>query len=148
MTTDKYILIGQTPVPCPDILEWARWFEDNENRRVFRTRILEMVEVSTVFLGVGRGLGRRPILFESMAFWDGEYGAETDRCSTWSEAEAMHAAMCRKVMRPARVLAYFLRYFRNWWQGAKHQWRLAWMDLQGVEPSQFDRMRGRIEDRW
>lgn len=65
---DKYILIGQTAVPCPDLMEWARWMEDAD-RCVWRTRVGDW-EVSTVFLGldhcfIGDG---PPILFETMVF--------------------------------------------------------------------------------
>lgn len=147
--TGRYILVGQTPVPCEDLLTWARWIEENEEaRRVFWTRVLDTVDVSTVFLGLDHGFGGRPLLFETMAFWDGEHGEEMMRCSTWSEAERQHAAMIRRVARPASFLAYFRRYFVDWREGARYRWRRAWMDLQGIEPSEWDLMRDRIEDRF
>lgn len=41
---DKYILIGQTPVPEPDLLTWALAFEKMD-RRVMLTRVLGICEV-------------------------------------------------------------------------------------------------------
>ena len=48
--SNQYILIGQTPVPEPDLLTWARWFEKND-RHVAVTRVLDVAVVSTVFWG-------------------------------------------------------------------------------------------------
>jgi hypothetical protein len=134
---DYYILVGQTPVPC-DIMTWAVWFENGENRVVLRTRILDVVEVSTVFLGLDHGFSGDgpPILFETMAFWlgpGGRDGYEQERCSTWLEAEAMHRAMCRDVMRPAAVAAACWRFLRGWWSGAREDWRIGWKELRGLK---------------
>lgn len=102
----RYILVGQTPVPEPDLLKWAHWFEHAE-RHVRLTRV-GPYEISTVFLGLdhnnARHLGRtRPVLFETMVFlpemvyqkWHGHKITEClnicERCSTWLEAEAQHA---------------------------------------------------------
>lgn len=87
-----YILIGQTPVPEPDVLTWAAWF-GTADRVVFQTEVGASV-VSTVFLGldhrfVGKG---PPLIFETMIFTDGECEDFQERCSTWLEAEAQHAA--------------------------------------------------------
>lgn len=38
------------PIPCSDVLEWARWFE-TADRKVARTEVLG-VTVSTVFMGI------------------------------------------------------------------------------------------------
>jgi hypothetical protein len=63
----RYILIGQTPVPCEDLLEWGRWMQDAD-RIVLRTVIGEW-RVSTVFLGLDHQFGQGPpILFETMIF--------------------------------------------------------------------------------
>lgn len=110
----QYILIGQTPVACPDLLEWARWFEDAD-RRVFETHV-GPYWVSTVFLGLDHSFGHGPpVLFETMIFldtpeaqrrpgeslmeWSARKGAlgEGDelvdyqrRAHTWLEAETEH----------------------------------------------------------
>lgn len=85
-----YILIGQTPVPEPDVLKWADWFE-TADRVVFRTEMASAL-ISTVFLGLDhRHFGDGPpILFETMIFSDGGEVVDMWRCSTWLEAEAQH----------------------------------------------------------
>lgn len=98
--SDKYILVGQTPVPCDDVLEWARWFETTD-RVVFQDEIGQHL-VSTVFLGLDHNFMRRitgvgePLLFETMVFCHHEPVCEldqrTDRYSTWLEAETGHKA--------------------------------------------------------
>ena len=93
-----YILIGQTPVPEPDIEAWAESFPI-ENRRVALTRF-PGGEVSTVFLGLDHQFGDGPpLLFETMVFRNGEAG-ECRRCSTWLEAEAQHAAILKQILSP------------------------------------------------
>jgi hypothetical protein len=141
--SDHYILIGQTPVPC-GLMEWARWFEKND-RRVRFTRVLGIVDVSTVFLGFDHSFRElfpdrdlEPILFESMAFWRGEGGYEQERCSTWAEAEAQHAEMVREVARPAAVWAYFRRRARAAWSDARRDWQRAWEEMRGIEPGEFE----------
>jgi hypothetical protein len=64
----RYILIGQTPVPCEDLFEWGRWMQ-NADRVVLSTTVGEW-RVSTVFLGLDHQLGDGgpPILFETMIF--------------------------------------------------------------------------------
>lgn len=92
----QYILIGQTPVPEPDLLKWAQWMKDND-RRVDRTQV-GPYDVSTVFLGVDHNWMRKgpPILFETLVFSaDKSIDMEMDRCSTWIEAEEMHARMVK-----------------------------------------------------
>lgn len=95
----KYILDGHTAVPCDDLMAWGRWFE-TAKRHVAQTEI-SALRISTVFLGVDHGWGDEgaPILFETMIFgapddaFDGEYQT---RCSTWEEAEEMHAVAVRE----------------------------------------------------
>jgi hypothetical protein len=89
--SDLYILDGHQPVLCDDIHEWGRWFHDGEKRRVALTELPGDIQVSTVFLGMDHGWGHGPpLLFETMIF-GGEWDEWQDRCSTWEEAEAMHA---------------------------------------------------------
>jgi hypothetical protein len=95
--TDKYILIGQTPVPEPNLLTWAYWFE-TADRIVAKTEVGASL-VSTVFLGLDhrfRGDGP-PLLFETMVFGGGECDGDMWRCSTWLEAEAQHAEVVREL---------------------------------------------------
>lgn len=88
-TTGKYILDGHKPVPCDDLLKWADWFE-TADRTVLSTELPGGVRVSTVFLGIDHSFGGEPLLFETMIF-GGPNNQYQDRCSTWREAEKMHA---------------------------------------------------------
>ena len=91
--SNKYILEGKTPVPCDDLMTWAKWFEA-ANRQVDRTEHGDIC-VRTVFLGLNHSLNGcgKPLLFETMIF-GGEHDECQKRCSTWEEAEAMHKAAC------------------------------------------------------
>lgn len=91
--SDLYILDGKTPVPEPDLLTWAQWFE-HADRQVADTMQGD-VRVSTVFLGLNHNHRRgRPLLFETMVFY-ADTGGETARYSTWEEAEKGHAEMVK-----------------------------------------------------
>ena len=87
---DRYILVDKVPKPAANMEDWAIWFGTTD-RHVAET-IIGDVRVSTVFLGLDHGFGRNepPILFETMIF-GGEHDQYCERCSTWEEAEAMHA---------------------------------------------------------
>ncbi len=140
--SDWYELIGQTPVKIEgDIIECARLFEQME-RRVAITNVMGMVLVSTVFLGLDHSFrGGRAILFETMAFRDGEAGYEQERCSTWAEAEAQHARMCADVVRPAAMFAYVLRTLKDAWGRAKEDlWRRWRRDVLSIELSDMEKM--------
>lgn len=110
----RYILVGREPVPCPDLLEWAHWYEQahrDGRLQVARTEIGDRGCVSTIFLGLDHNYlsyaDRRPILFETMAFsypdWNGILQSRT---STWAEAEADHftaVAMARAALEPSKA---------------------------------------------
>jgi len=84
-------LDGHTPVPMTDFVEWGRWME-TADRRVAQTRHGDVL-ISTVFLGIdhSHGLGPRPMLFETMAFFGDDPGELVRRYETWEDAEAGHA---------------------------------------------------------
>lgn len=101
-----YVLEGHTPVPIDDVLEWARRYEQSENRRVARTSINGW-DVSTVFLGIDSNIfSEVPLLFETMIFSETEitktelFGRKfrksldnyCKRYATWDEALAGHEA--------------------------------------------------------
>jgi hypothetical protein len=105
---DHYLLVGQTPVPCDDLLQWAMRFEIEE-RRVRLTRVGPYF-VSTVFLGLDHNFSPKgpPLLFETMVFLEtGEkhpnplrsrsFLDHQWRCATWPEAEKQHEAAVREV---------------------------------------------------
>jgi hypothetical protein len=58
-------------IPARSLLEWAQWFEKEENRRVAATSINGW-RVSTVFLAIDHsfGLSEKPLWFETMIFED------------------------------------------------------------------------------
>jgi hypothetical protein len=111
-----FILVGHTAVPS-NMKGWSAWFEKvygTNDMQVAFTKT-DLVEVSTVFLGINHNFNfgpdrGPPILFETMAFhklatpkevlsfeveWDGE---EQMRCSTWEEAELQHKIMVAEVI--------------------------------------------------
>lgn len=92
--SDKYILVDKKAVPCNDVMKWATWYEASRNVRRVASTEAHGVRVSTIFLGLDRSFGEgKPLLFETMIF-GGPHGEYQDRCTTWEEAEAMHAKAC------------------------------------------------------
>lgn len=93
--SEYYILDGKTAVQV-DLMTWARWFE-TAHRHVANETIGES-KISTVFLGLDHRFGDDgpPLLFETMVF-GGPLDQEQERCSTWEEAEHMHAVMVMRV---------------------------------------------------
>jgi hypothetical protein len=93
---DRYILNDDGTVrPEPDLLMWARWFEQG-NRKIAHDDLSGGVLVSTVFLGLDHSFGGvgPPILFETMIF-GGEHDGYMDRYRTREEALAGHAKALR-----------------------------------------------------
>jgi len=83
-------------VPCSDVIEWGKFFQDSDRRRVARTEIGDVL-VSTVFLGIDHRWGDGPpLIFETMVF-GGELDQEMDRYSTWEEAIKGHETMVKRV---------------------------------------------------
>lgn len=84
-TNDKYTLdTTGNPVAEPDLMKWAKWYEQRDVRRVADERFdaagIEM-RVSTVFLGIDHSFGDGPpVLWETMIF-GGPLDQEQDRCS-------------------------------------------------------------------
>ena len=92
-----YKLVGRDAVPVTEA-DWAKSFGQNRQLAldVFEPLLGKPVEVSTVFLGLDHNFGDGPpVLFETMTF--GEGPSWQDRCSTYDEAEVMHANMCSRV---------------------------------------------------
>lgn len=97
MRHSNYILDGKIPVPCDDLMEWGKHFKDHGKRRVASDQITPDIKVSTVFLGMDHQWGQGPpLLFETMVF-GGPMHDETDRYSTWEDAEDGHRRMVERV---------------------------------------------------
>ena len=105
--SDHYILDGKKPVPCEDLLTWARWMADTD-RRIART-IQDDVIVSTVFLGMDHGYGRKPILFETKVFFDGQPVGDCERYATWDEAVAGHKRLAVETFKARPILVLPVR---------------------------------------
>lgn len=162
----KYILVGQTPVPCDDLLEWGRWVEDRSTAIVKQETVLGICWVSTVFLGLDLRFARQgpPILFETIAFWAGAGPEQQKRCATWLEAEDMHGEMVREVSRPLAVLTFVVRRIRDYLENAREDSAQCWRELRGLGPRRSDdpiknaamdaleqtkqRLREREDDEW
>jgi len=85
----NYILDDDgNPVPCSDLLTWAKWFEDDPARMVAKTKVGDQ-EVSTVFLGLDHGWGTThlPVLWETLVFPECE---ECERYTSRADALAGH----------------------------------------------------------
>ena len=96
--SDKFILDGQTPVECDDLMKWGQWI-GSADRHVDKT-IVGNVKVSTVFLGLNHNYGEgAPILFETMIF-GGEHDEYQERYSTWDEAVEGHKKAVTMVTLP------------------------------------------------
>jgi hypothetical protein len=102
----RYILTddNQEPVLCPDLMEWGRWMQDTDRRRV---ALFEQgdVRVSTVFLGLDHSFGSgEPLLFETMVF-GGPLDGEQDRYATRSAAQAGHDVIVARVKEAANAVS-------------------------------------------
>lgn len=102
MREHKYILVGRKPVPCPDLIKWAMWYESRKDRFIKRESINGLV-VSTIFLGLDHNWGTegRPVLFETMVFAERKSHPENyyqERCCTYSEAIKQHHSVVGRVM--------------------------------------------------
>jgi len=87
---DKYLLDGNTPVKCGDLLEWAAAFETTDVH--VADKYISGIRVSTVFLGIDHNFlpGGSPLLFETMIF-GGEHDQELWRYATREEALKGHS---------------------------------------------------------
>lgn len=100
-TQDKYILNDDgVPVPEPDLMVWARWLQNSDDKRIVKQETINAKRVSTVFLGLDHSFHFTgpPVLWETMVFGENRKDLACDRCSgTREQAEAMHAKMVKKV---------------------------------------------------
>lgn len=88
-----YMLDGHTAIPAPDVLTWARWFENQANRQLFLDKVGEAM-ISTVFLGVS--VTDPPVLFETLVI-GGKFDHHRQGYLTWDEAAAGHAAVVEQI---------------------------------------------------
>jgi hypothetical protein len=100
---DWYILDKGEPKPVDDMMEWARWMEENHMARHVGDDVIGGARVSTVFLGLDHSHGfGPPLIFETMVF-GGPLDQEQDRYTTTQQAIDGHAAMCARVRDMAKL---------------------------------------------
>jgi hypothetical protein len=87
-------------VRAVSLLEWARMFDEDPDKRRVAETLFEGVRVSTVFLGLDHRMTMEgpPILYETMVF-GGAMDGEMDRYATRLEALAGHEDMVARVQR-------------------------------------------------
>lgn len=107
----KYILDeNHNVVRCDDVLTWARWFEQIDNRTVDQTRVSGDCFVSTVFLGLDhRFIGNGPpLVFETMVFGGPvDFDESQRRYSSWDDAEIGHKMIVDRVLFAMKAKARF-----------------------------------------
>ena len=102
--SEYYRLEGRNVVPVASTKEWATYYEGSRKDRIVKQEYVGDKWVSTVFLSLDHSfVDGPPILFETMVFAapDGKVSnwgeLERERCSTYEEAEAQHAAMVKRL---------------------------------------------------
>lgn len=87
----QYIIDGNKHKEV-DLLTWAKWFENTENRRIAYSDSPKGWSISTVFLGIDHSFGEgEEMLYETMVFNSGtELDGEPFRYSTREKAEEGH----------------------------------------------------------
>jgi len=86
------------PVPEPDMMKWAIWYEDAKERIIAKTE-LDGVLISTIFLGLDHNFSENgpPVLWETMVF-GGPLNRDASRCAgSREQAEAMHQEFVERV---------------------------------------------------
>jgi hypothetical protein len=103
--SQSYILSEDHKPINVELMVWAKWLEENpDKRRVALTRVGRKY-VSTVFLGTNHNWfdDEDPILFETMIFQSRKGNTEFDeyqeRYRTWDEAVKGHNQIVRKMKR-------------------------------------------------
>jgi hypothetical protein len=86
MKNQRYILSGNEPQACEDIVEWAMWMGES-NHQIARDEIGDIC-VSTAFIGIASGEVKGvPLLFETMVFPSNS----VRRYTTYQQAIAGHS---------------------------------------------------------
>ncbi len=93
-----YKLVGKRTVQCKNFGEWCDYWVRARNSRNLGVAFdkIGRAAISTVFLSINHGWGKRPVLFETMIF-HGKLAGKTARYHTWTEAERGHREMVKLV---------------------------------------------------
>lgn len=99
MDFKRYILIDRKPVVEPDLLTWAHWFEDFDNRKVASDVLEDRTHISTCFIGLNHQYGGgKPLLFETCVFGP-THSEVVERYATWEGAEGGHKRIVEKIIK-------------------------------------------------
>ena len=93
---DRYILVEKEVRPV-SLITWGEWLEMHNDDRIVKRDDINGRFVSTVFLAYAHSFNGGPLLlFETLVFPSRTEMREIycDRCTTYSEAEAMHVKAC------------------------------------------------------
>jgi len=99
----QYILDERgEPQRCDDLMQWAKWFDQDERRVVRRNTFYvgdDEIRVSTVFLGADHGWppGGPPVLWETMIF-GGDHHEEQWRYTSRDDAIRVHEQVVYDLM--------------------------------------------------
>lgn len=94
--TNHWILDDDKRPIKADLMTWAAFFENQNNRRIAATDIENGVHVSTVFLGVDHQFGKGPpLLFETMIF-GGPLHEQCWRYASYDDAAIGHKMAVKK----------------------------------------------------
>jgi hypothetical protein len=93
----RYILDATgNPIPEPDLIKWANWFEDSGPQRRVAHDVRGKYSISTVFIALDHSFGEGPpLLFETMVF-GGKSGIQ-ERYATREEALEGHKRILAEV---------------------------------------------------
>ena len=115
MTEDlHYILEGRRAISVADAMEWAKWFEANQDKKRVASTVIGTVRISTVFLGLNHNfMGKgKPLIFETMVF-GGKHDEYQERYSTYKEAEDGHREAVDLVRESLGLLDKVIGWFNN-----------------------------------
>jgi hypothetical protein len=110
MGNQRYILDQdrERPVPCPDLMTWARWWAAADQRGIRKVGATQVgdVMVSTVFLGLDHRFGfGAPLLWETMSFSSDGESLDCWRCGgNREQAEAQHAEVVASYSGPIKEI--------------------------------------------
>jgi len=90
-------LKGKTLIPTDDLMEWARWFNNIDNRCVAYDEVGDSI-ISTVCTGFDYSFSPEgpPLVFETMIS-GGILNGEIECYSTWDQAVEGHKRMVKRV---------------------------------------------------
>jgi hypothetical protein len=102
------------PIPCKDPVEWSRWFDRIDRRRVAEDHLGQLGRVSTVFLGLDHGFRMfgawnpmlyRPVLWETMIF-GGPWHEYQLRYTSAEAARRAHKELVSILQAPGWMVRY------------------------------------------